>query len=94
MSYQLGDMDQTSFKFLHAADIHLDSPMRGLSNYENAPSDAMRGATREALKNLVNLAIDEGCAFMVIAGDLFDGSQRDTSTALFFAKEMADYYSF
>jgi len=89
LSYQLGDMDQTSFKFLHAADIHLDSPMRGLSNYENAPSDAMRGATREALKNLVNLAIDEGCAFMVIAGDLFDGSQRDTSTALFFAKEMS-----
>ncbi|MBT3329966.1 MAG: DNA repair exonuclease, partial [Rhodospirillaceae bacterium] len=61
----------------------------GLSNYENAPVDAMRGATREALKNLVNLALAEDCAFVVIAGDLFDGSQRDISTALFFAKEMS-----
>ena len=77
------------FKFLHAADIHLDSPMRGLSNYDNAPVEAMRGASRQALENLVNLAIDERCAFVLIAGDLFDGSQRDVGTALFFAKEMS-----
>ena len=77
------------FKFLHAADIHLDSPMYGLAKYENAPVEAMRGATREALKNLVTLAIDEVCAFVLIAGDLFDGTQRDISTAHFFAKEMA-----
>ncbi len=77
-----------TFKFLHAADIHLDSPMRGLSSYENAPVAAMRGATRAALVNLVELAIEEACAFVLIAGDLFDGSQRDVSTALFLAKEM------
>ncbi|MFP6771928.1 MAG: DNA repair exonuclease [Alphaproteobacteria bacterium] len=79
----------SDFKFLHAADIHLDSPMLGLSNYDDAPAEAMRGATRQALKNLVALAIDEACAFVLIAGDLFDGSQRDVSTALFFAKEMS-----
>ena len=78
-----------NFKFLHAADIHLDSPMRGLSNYENAPVEAMRGATRAALSNLVDLAIAEACAFVLIAGDLFDGNQRDIGTAHFFARQMA-----
>jgi DNA repair protein SbcD/Mre11 len=75
-------------KFIHAADIHLDSPMRGLSKYEYAPKDAMRGATRAALGNLVDLAIEEECVFILIAGDLFDGIQRDIGTAHFFSREM------
>jgi len=33
------------FKFLHAADIHLDSPLRGLSRYEGVPVEAVRLAT-------------------------------------------------
>jgi DNA repair protein SbcD/Mre11 len=46
------------FKFIVAADIHLDSPLQGLSRYEGAPVDVLRGATREALGNLVSLAIE------------------------------------
>ena len=67
------------FKFIHTADIHLDSPLRGLSHYEGAPEDTIRGATREALKGLVRTAIDEEAAFVVIAGDLFDGEWNDYS---------------
>ncbi len=37
------------FSFLHAADIHLDSPLKGLDRYEGAPVDALRGSTRDAL---------------------------------------------
>jgi DNA repair protein SbcD/Mre11 len=77
------------FKFLHAADIHLDSPMRGLPNYMGVPVEEVRGATREALKKLVNLAIEEGVAFLVIPGDLYDGNWDDMSTGLFFCREMA-----
>ena len=47
------------FKFLHAADIHLDSPLRGLSQYGDVPADVVRTATRDALDNLVTRAIDE-----------------------------------
>jgi exonuclease SbcD len=61
------------FKFLHAADIHLDSPLRGLSRYEGVPVEAVRLATRTALNNLIDAAIDEPVAFVVIAGDLYDG---------------------
>lgn len=77
------------FKFIHAADIHLDSPLRGLYHYEGAPIDSIRGATREALKGLVRTAIDENVAFVVIAGDLFDGDWNDYNTGLFFAGQMS-----
>ena len=58
------------FKFLHAADIHLDSPFKGLERYEGAPAEKMRQATRRALENLVQLALDEQVKFVLIAGDL------------------------
>ncbi|MGC1275618.1 MAG: DNA repair exonuclease, partial [Planctomycetaceae bacterium] len=77
------------FKFLHAADLHLDSPLRGLDRYEGAPVDAIRQATRRAVENLVELAIAERVAFVVIAGDVYDGDWPDYNTGLFFARQMA-----
>jgi DNA repair exonuclease SbcCD nuclease subunit len=76
------------FSFLHAADIHLDSPLRGLEQYESAPVQAVRGATRRALANLVELAVRERVAFVVIAGDVYDGDWRDHNTGLFFCNQM------
>jgi len=77
------------FKFLHAADIHLDSPQRGLERYEGAPVAECRGATRRALENLVDLALAERVAFVAIVGDLYDGDWPDYNTGLFFGKQMA-----
>ncbi|HVX13908.1 MAG TPA: DNA repair exonuclease [Pirellulales bacterium] len=76
------------FKFIHAADVHLDSPLKGLERYEGAPIEEIRGATRRALQNLVSLAIDEEVAFVLFAGDLYDGDWRDHRTGLFFVAEM------
>lgn len=76
------------FKFIHAADIHLDSPLIGLESYEGAPTEEIRSASRHALENLVELAIEEGCAFVLIAGDLYDGEWKDYKTGLFFASQM------
>jgi len=77
------------YTFMHAADLHLDSPLRGLSQYDGAPADEIRHATRRALTHLVDLAITEQVAFVVIAGDLYDGDWRDYNTGLFFVAEMA-----
>ncbi|MBA3054763.1 MAG: DNA repair exonuclease [Sphingomonadales bacterium] len=73
---------------MHAADIHLDSPLHGLSRYEGLPVDEIRSATRAAFDNLVQCAVDEAVDFVVIAGDLFDGDWRDMGTGLYFAKAM------
>lgn len=76
------------FKFIHAADPHLDSPLRGLESHDGAPVDVLRGATRRAFANLVQLAIDEQVDFVAIAGDLYDGDWKDYSTGLFFRSQM------
>jgi len=78
----------TDFTFIHAADIHLDSPLSGLSSYEGAPVELLRNAPRQAFGNLVDEAIRERVNFMLIAGDLYDGNWKDYNTGLFFAKQM------
>jgi exonuclease SbcD len=75
-------------KFIHTADIHLDSPLCGLASYQNAPVEALRTATRDAFRNLINEAIEEQVDFVVIAGDLYDGNWRDYNTGHFFVREM------
>lgn len=81
-------MEANGFKFLHAADIHLDSPLHGLERYDGAPVDEIRSATRRAFDNLIELAIDEDVAFVLLAGDLYDGDWKDYNTGLYFAERM------
>jgi len=76
------------FKFIHAADVHLDSPLRGLSRYESAPAESIRNACRRAFENLVDLAIEEKVSFVLLAGDLYDGDWKDYSTGIFLSRQM------
>ena len=75
-------------KFLHAADIHLDSPLAGLRARDDLPDGVIRHCTRRAFSAMIDLALAEDVAFVVIAGDLYDGDWKDFSTGLFFAEEM------
>ncbi len=61
------------FKFIHAADVHLDSPLRGLSHYETAPAESIRNACRRAFENLADLAIEEKVSFVLLAGAVIHG---------------------
>lgn len=76
------------FRFIHAADVHLDSPLLGLERYESAPVEAVRGATRRAFERLVGLAIAEKVAFVLLAGDVYDGEWKDYRTGHFFVEQM------
>jgi DNA repair protein SbcD/Mre11 len=75
-------------KFLHAADIHLDSPLAGLRARADLLEAVIRHCTRRAFSAMIDLARAEDVAFVVIAGDLYDGDWKDFSTGLFFADEM------
>jgi DNA repair exonuclease SbcCD nuclease subunit len=77
-----------NFRFLHAADLHLDSPLRGLEADPSAPADLIRAATRRALGRLVDLALEERVDFVLIAGDIYDGDWPDFGTGLYFAAQM------
>ena len=75
-------------KFIHTADIHLDSPLSGLAAYKDAPTDLLRSVTRDAFTRLVDIAIEESVDFMIIAGDLYDGGWKDYNTGHYFCREM------
>ncbi len=75
-------------RFLHTADIHLDSPLKGLEAHADAPVEEIRGATRRAFDNCIELAISEAVDFLLIVGDLYDVDWKDYNTGLFFASRM------
>lgn len=77
-----------TLKFLHAADLHLDSPLQGLDGYAGAPVERLRGATRHALVALVDLAIERRVQLVLLAGDLYDGNWIDFRTGLFMRAQM------
>ena len=78
-----------SFRFVHTADIHLDSPLQGLTQYDGTVIQRIRSATRHAFINLIDRVIDEEVAFVVIAGDLYDGNWKDYNTGYTFIEQMA-----
>lgn len=69
--------------FLHAADLHLDSPLRGLSVRDAEVGARVRNATRQAFQNLIERALAEDVRFVLLAGDLFDDTHQSIDTALF-----------
>lgn len=77
------------FSFLHVADIHLDSPLRGLARYEGAPVEEIRGATRRALDNLVEYTLQNAIPLIVLAGDVYDADCPDFQTLLHFGHQMS-----
>ena len=74
--------------FVHAVDLHLDSPLLGLVGKFAAYAARVEAAFCEAFDNLVALAIDEGCRFMLLAGDIFDGDLRNFQTGLYLMEGM------
>lgn len=77
-------------RFIHTADIHLDSPLLNLNQYDGAPVEAFRQASRQAFENLVELAVDEKVDFVLVAGDLYDRECRDMNTPVAFRRSLQE----
>jgi DNA repair protein SbcD/Mre11 len=76
-------------RLVHAADLHLDSPLRGLSRLgDDAMATILRSATRRALENLVELVLQVDATILVLAGDVYDGDWHDYSTGRFFVQQL------
>lgn len=77
------------FRFIHAADLHLGSPFRGLALKDGALARVFSEASRRAFGRLVDAALQKSVDFMVIAGDIYDGDWKDNSIGLFFNREVS-----
>jgi DNA repair exonuclease SbcCD nuclease subunit len=75
-------------KFIHCADVHLDTPLQGLAQYPGAPVNEIRNATRRAFEKVLDAAVSEKVNFLIIAGDLYDTGLKSFESALFFNKQM------
>ena len=75
-------------RFIHASDLHIDSPLRGLDRYEGAPVERLRTATRSSLERLVDKSVSERVDFVLFAGDIYDRDWQDFHTGLFFRQQM------
>lgn len=65
-----------TFRFLHAADLHLDTPFSGVSVTATEVASELRDASLSALDQLVRTAVARDVAFVILAGDLYDGADR------------------
>lgn len=74
--------------FIHAADLHLDSPMTGLKHLPPAIFQKLQESTFAAFTKIVDSAISLAVDFVILAGDLFDGEDRSIRAQTRFRKEM------
>ncbi len=82
---QAGDM---TYRFVHTADIHLDSPLRSLALRNSELAELIGNATRRAFVNIIDLCLDEQVDALLLAGDLYDGEQTSMKTARFLADQV------
>ncbi|MCL5948360.1 MAG: metallophosphoesterase [Actinobacteria bacterium] len=64
------------FRFVHAADLHLDTPFKGIGKVNPMIAEALRDASIAAFDNLIDLALQRQVAFVILAGDIYDGAER------------------
>ncbi len=77
-----------SLRFVHAADLHLDSRFRGIGRARPALRDRLQSATLGALERVVDHTISVKADFLIIAGDLYDSRDRSLRALVAFRKEM------
>jgi DNA repair protein SbcD/Mre11 len=74
------------FTFIHAADLHISSPLAGLGLKDRVVAERFAAAGRRAVEALADVAIQSQAAFLIVAGDIFDGDWKDVTTGLFFTR--------
>jgi len=72
----MASVGTSDFCFVHAADLHLDTPFRGIQQLSGEVAAALREASLDAFDAIVNLALDRNAAFLLVAGDVYDGAVR------------------
>jgi DNA repair protein SbcD/Mre11 len=78
-----GEPAIAAFRFIHTADIHLDSPLKSLALRDPALAELVGDATRATFTRIVDLCLSEAVDALLIAGDLYDGDQTSMKTARF-----------
>ena len=79
-------MSSSRFRFVHAADLHLDTPFAAIGRVAPQIASRLRDASLEAFEALVAMAIEREAAFVVFAGDIYDAAERGVRAQLRFLR--------
>ena len=72
--------------FIHAADLHLGAPFKGLRSVAPDWADVLLQAIPEAFRKVISTALTEQVDFVVISGDVFDNSRPSYADFSLFIK--------
>jgi DNA repair exonuclease SbcCD nuclease subunit len=75
-------------RFVHASDIHLDATFGGVDAASDKVAGALERSTLEAFDRVIQLSIDRGVDFLVIAGDLYNSADHSLRAELAFQRGM------
>ncbi len=75
-------------KFVHTADLHLDTPFKGLSQWNPELAERLKDSTYRALVNITDLCIKEKVDFLLVAGDIFDSESAGLAAQIRFINEL------
>jgi DNA repair protein SbcD/Mre11 len=78
----------SAYRFVHTADVHLDSPLRSLALRDPRLAEFVGNASRQVFSRIVDLCLDEQVNALLLAGDLYDGEQTSMKTARFLAEQL------
>lgn len=62
--------------FVHAADLHLDTPFTGIARIDPDLAALLRDASLAAFDALIELTLERDAAVLLLAGDVYDGAER------------------
>ena len=77
-----------AYRFVHTADLHLDSPLKSLALRDAALAEVIGNASRAVFTRIIDLCLEEGVDALLIAGDLYDGAQTSMKTARFLTQAL------
>ncbi|MDE5414959.1 metallophosphoesterase family protein [Alkalihalobacterium chitinilyticum] len=76
-------------RFIHTADLHLDSPFKGLVHLPEPLLNQIYQSSFDSFRKIIDIAIQHQVDFILISGDLYDLDQRSLKAQLFLRKEFA-----
>ena len=79
-----------TFKFIHCSDLHIDSTFKGFSSVDNPLAEVLRKSTYQAFQNIIDLALKEEVEAVLIAGDIYDGSDKSLEAQLKFRRGLQE----
>ena len=75
-------------KFIHTADLHLDTPFKGLTSWNRDLAGKLKDATFKSFGRIIDLCLKENVDFLIISGDVFESDNLSLAAQLKFVSEL------